>query len=579
VAWVRELCVVSDMSECRVFDAKLEQLLQLNGFEEEVYRNAGMGFLWSEDIDCYTRKSFEECGFTPEVCDRLVQLKESVEEYLRAHPAERRPPARLGGLEGWEGGEGGEGGEMAEKKALAACGVGVREVRNVRVFGDNRRARAGAGGEAGAGGVRGGAGGGGVRAGRAGGGVGGGGDGGKAGECGSESIQRASIKERGGSGMDRESVGAMLARLGHLAGVAEEGGGHPAEVWKARKQNGGGVSYYDLDAYLPSRFEDAKMAEVTYIDPNEYVIVHWSTWTDPTSGASHRVEYRDTRYAHHDEDAYDVATLEKWQDGVLVETLSRGQLLTRIKKWTYAPEPEIGYEVWRQLGVLCTHDVEMQWKVNEEDGVHLMEIVRYHQNSTHDLWRDGKRLYEGQLQMLEEEQTKMNTWPRARAPEEGGGFKSHLEKIRAETSTPPAHVSESAEADRLVRAFVAPVEALWTYVEGSGPQPMGWRDATEVVARVREARALVVEVKGLLDFGLRPTTKEVRAILQKLQEVAAAKARVRNHRNESDLTMKLMACGPPCQKYVEYIDPEQSQSLPWQNGMTRMQTPAERAGL
>ena len=76
-----------------VFDKRLQQLLARNGFDAAVFRNAGMGFLWSEDIDCYTRKSFEECGFTPAVCDRLVQLKEFVAEYLSAHPAERRPPA------------------------------------------------------------------------------------------------------------------------------------------------------------------------------------------------------------------------------------------------------------------------------------------------------------------------------------------------------------------------------------------------------------------------------------------------------------------------------------------------------
>jgi hypothetical protein len=76
-----------------VFDAKLEKLLELNGFDGDVYRNAGMGFLWSEDIDCYTRQNFEECGFTRAVCDRLVLLKEFVEAYLSAHPDERRPRA------------------------------------------------------------------------------------------------------------------------------------------------------------------------------------------------------------------------------------------------------------------------------------------------------------------------------------------------------------------------------------------------------------------------------------------------------------------------------------------------------
>ncbi len=67
--------------------------------------------------------------------------------------------------------------------------------------------------------------------------------------------------------MDRESVGAMLARLGHLAGLEGAGGGP--------RQNtgvGGRLTWGEIGAYLPSEFEAAKMAEVTYIDLNEYVI-------------------------------------------------------------------------------------------------------------------------------------------------------------------------------------------------------------------------------------------------------------------------------------------------------------------
>ncbi len=106
---------------------------------------------------------------------------------------------------------------------------------------------------------------------------------------------------------------------------------------------------------------------------------------------------------------------------------------------------------------------------------------------------------------------------------------------------------------------------------------MGWTD-TDVLPCVREVHALIVAVKGYLD-GLRdqPTTDEVREILRKLEEVAQAKAAVRNHRNESTLTIKLIHCGPPCQAYVAHTDREHSQSLPWQNGMTRMQTAEERA--
>ena len=144
----------------------------------------------------------------------------------------------------------------------------------------------------------------------------------------------------------------------------------------------------------------------------------------------------------------------------------------------------------------------------------------------------------------------------------------------------PHHISQTyAETERLVRAFCAPVEELWGYVQASGHLPMGWTD-TDVFPRVREAHDLIVSVKGyLVSLRQRPTTEEVRAILHKLQEVARAHAQVRNHRDDSSLTMRLMACGPPCQAYVAYIDPEQSMSLPWQTGMTRMQTAEERRGL
>jgi hypothetical protein len=132
--------------------------------------------------------------------------------------------------------------------------------------------------------------------------------------------------------------------------------------------------------------------------------------------------------------------------------------------------------------------------------------------------------------------------------------------------TPVDPISETG----LVRAFCTPVEELWNYVQKPGGPPMGWQ-GTEVVPRVREARNLIVAVKGYLDAKRdRPTTEEVRAILSKLEEVANASAKVSNHRNTSTLTIKLMACGPPCQAYVAYIDPDQSHDLPWQNGLTEI---------
>ena len=131
----------------------------------------------------------------------------------------------------------------------------------------------------------------------------------------------------------------------------------------------------------------------------------------------------------------------------------------------------------------------------------------------------------------------------------------------------PHHISQTyKETERLVRAFCAPVEELWRYVENSGHHPMGWRD-TDVFPRVREAHDLIVDVKRyLLHHRSRPTTEEVRAILQKLEQVSGAKAQVRNHRDTWPLQRRLQNCGPPLKEYVDYIDPEQSESLPWRNG-------------
>jgi hypothetical protein len=135
------------------------------------------------------------------------------------------------------------------------------------------------------------------------------------------------------------------------------------------------------------------------------------------------------------------------------------------------------------------------------------------------------------------------------------------------------------ETERLARAFCEPIEELWRYVQVSGHHPVGWT-VTAVFPRVREVHALIVAVKGYLDvLRERPTTDEVREILRKLQEVAQAKTGVRNHLQPSTLTIKLMECGPPCQAYVAHTDPEHSKSLPWQNGLTRMQTPEERRGI
>jgi hypothetical protein len=169
------------------------------------------------------------------------------------------------------------------------------------------------------------------------------------------------------------------------------------------------VRWHDLPEYLPSRMTPTKMAEVTYIDLNKYVIVQWSKWVDPVSGKIHRVEYRDRKYPPSAVDMYDVHTLEKWQDGVPVETLSARQLLARIENWPYGPEPAIPVQVWRQLG-RPSYDVRMQWKKNEGDDIHLVEIRKYHMSTTFDLIYDGEFIYHGNQEMLQGEEKYMNNW-------------------------------------------------------------------------------------------------------------------------------------------------------------------------
>ena len=104
------------------------------------------------------------------------------------------------------------------------------------------------------------------------------------------------------------------------------------------------LTYFDLDEYLPSRMTPTKMAEVTYIDLNKYIIVHRSKWVDP-SGESHTVEYRARQYPPPEVDRYGVKYVEKWRDGVHMESLSPSQLIARIQHWIYDPEPVIDVNV------------------------------------------------------------------------------------------------------------------------------------------------------------------------------------------------------------------------------------------
>jgi hypothetical protein len=129
------------------------------------------------------------------------------------------------------------------------------------------------------------------------------------------------------------------------------------------------------------------------------------------------------------------------------------------------------------------------------------------------------------------------------------------------------HESQSqTETKILVRAFVAPIEALKTWVEHSGHPPIGFL-GTGLLSKVNEVVELLQSVNDyLLVGGLPPTTMLVKLILQKLEEAAGHAANVRGVHDHWNWRVKLHACGPPLKAYVDYIDPDQSASLPWRNG-------------
>jgi len=166
------------------------------------------------------------------------------------------------------------------------------------------------------------------------------------------------------------------------------------------------VRYQDLPEYLPSKMTPTKMADVTYIDLDKYVIVQWSKWKDPNSGKIHRVEYRARKDLPPGGDRHET-NLEKWQDGVHVETLSATQLLARIEQWKYDPEPAIPNRVWWEV-VQPKYDVLVQWKQNEGDDKHLVEIRKYHMESEFKLMRDRECIYHMTKSMYDMEEEKMN---------------------------------------------------------------------------------------------------------------------------------------------------------------------------
>ena len=135
-----------------------------------------------------------------------------------------------------------------------------------------------------------------------------------------------------------------------------------------------------------------------------------SKWVDPVSGKIHRVEYRARKYPPPAVDRYEANTLEKWQDDLLVETLSASQLRVLIDNWTHDPEPARPDRVWWELGQ-PTYDVLVQWKENEGDDIHLVEIRKYHMETFNWLMRDGACIYRTITRdMYELEEQKMNDW-------------------------------------------------------------------------------------------------------------------------------------------------------------------------
>ena len=116
------------------------------------------------------------------------------------------------------------------------------------------------------------------------------------------------------------------------------------------------------------------------------------------------------------------------------------------------------------------------------------------------------------------------------------------------------------ETQRLVRAFCVCVEELQTWKETSGlEQKYGGR---KLLAYGREAVDLLQPaLKYLRGMGPRPTTAQVRAIVEELEEAAEFANGERCSGEVSDIDRQgwrtqVLACVPPLKAYVERVDPQ-----------------------
>jgi len=190
-----------------------------------------------------------------------------------------------------------------------------------------------------------------------------------------------------------------------------------------------------------------------------------------------------------------------------------------------------------------------------------------------------------------------------------------------------------AGTETRVRAFLAPIEALKTWKETSGLEEKysGKRLLAYANSVVELSKPAFYYLRGM---GPRPTTPQVRTIIEELEESANFTNDERCIQEVSDIDrhswmVQVLACVPLLKAYVDYVDhtasstlpwreawtpqyptyvptpastlreseyprnsphhpsqtayvaytdPEQSQSLPWKNGLTRMQTAEERTG-
>lgn len=128
------------------------------------------------------------------------------------------------------------------------------------------------------------------------------------------------------------------------------------------------------------------------------------------------------------------------------------------------------------------------------------------------------------------------------------------------------------ETQKLVRAFCVSIEALGTWKETSGLERK--YSGRRLLAYVQEVMESVQPgLRYLNGSGPRPTTPQVRAIIEKLEESVdfANGERCRGEVSDIDReswSVQVLACVPPLKAYVDCVDPTQSSTLPWREAWT-----------